>query len=135
MRTRAAAWAASLLLALGAPAAGEPVAASEAQPAALPGRGLYLEHCAVCHGVEGRGDGPAGLPIVPVPRDFGVGRFKFDADGDGRTGTDRDLFLVIRDGAGTVGGNPSMAPWGHLGEERIHELVAYVRSLERHRTP
>lgn len=132
MRARAAAWAASLLFALGAPAA---VDGSEAQPAALPGRDLYALHCATCHGVEGKGDGPAGLPIVPMPRDFGVGRFKFDADGDGRTGTDRDLFLVIRDGAGAVGGNPLMAPWGHLGEQRIHELVAYVRSLERLRAP
>lgn len=133
MRTRAAAWAALLLLLLlGAPAAAEPVAASEAPPAVLPGRELYVQHCAICHGPEGKGDGPAGLPIVPMPRDFSVGRFKFDADSDGRTGTDRDLFLVIRDGAGAYGGNPLMAPWAHLGEERIHELVAYVRSLERH---
>jgi len=135
VRARAAARAASLLLALAAPAAGEPAEASEAQPAALPGRDLYVEHCATCHGVEGKGDGPAGLPILPMPRDFRVGRFKFDADGDGRTGTDRDLFLVIRDGAGAVGGNPAMAPWSHLGEERIRELVAYVRSLERHPAP
>lgn len=133
MRARAAARAAGLLLVLGAPAAGEAV---EAGPAAtLPGQALFAEHCALCHGVEGGGDGPAGLPLVPMPRDFRVGRFKFDADGDGRTGTDRDLFLVIRDGAGAVGGNPVMAPWGQLGELRIHELVAYVRSLERHQAP
>jgi mono/diheme cytochrome c family protein len=124
VRARAALGAASLLLGLGAPATGEPVDA-------LPGRDLYVEHCTVCHGAEGKGDGPAGVAIVPMPRDFRVGRFKFDADGDGRTGTDHDLFLVIRDGAGAVGGNPVMAPWGHLGEERIRELVAYVRSLER----
>lgn len=127
--------AAGLLLALGAPAAGESGSQGEVQPAALPGAALYIEHCVLCHGAEGKGDGPAGLPLVPMPRDFGVGRFKFDADGDGRTGTDRDLFLVIRDGAGAVGGNPAMVPFGHLGEQRIHELVAYVRSLARHETP
>jgi hypothetical protein len=60
-----------------------------------------------------------------------VGRFKFDADSDGSTGTDRDLFLVIRDGGAAVGGSPLMAGWGHLGDVRIRELVAYVRSLER----
>lgn len=135
MRAGAAARAASLLLLLLGASEGEPSDASEAQPAALPGRDLYDQHCAVCHGAEGKGDGPAGLPIVPMPRDFSVGRFKFDADGDGRTGTDRDLFLVIRDGAGAVGGNPVMAPWKHLGDERIHDLVAYVRSLARDRAP
>lgn len=142
MRMRAAAWAAPLLFLLGAPAllvaapaTAEPTEASEAPPAAPSGRDLYVQHCAICHGPEGKGDGPAGLPIVPMPRDFSVGRFKFDADSDGRTGTDRDLFLVIRDGAGAYGGNPVMAPWAHLGEERIRELVAYVRSLERHPEP
>jgi mono/diheme cytochrome c family protein len=117
------------LLVLAAAAAG----ADTTPPKASPGGTSYTQLCANCHGAEGKGDGPAGLAIVPMPRDFGVGQFKFDADGDGRTGTDRDLFLVIRDGAGAVGGNPLMMPWGHLGDERIRELVAYVRSLERKR--
>lgn len=127
MTARAAACAAGLLLALAAPATAE----GEAGAAPLPGRALYVEHCAVCHGAEGKGDGPAGLAALPMPRDFSVGRFKFDADADGRTGTDLDLLLVIRDGAAKVGGSPAMAPWGWLGEERIRALVAYVRSLER----
>lgn len=107
--------------------------ASDGDGEALPGRALYEQYCVTCHGVEGKGDGPAGLAALPMPRDFTVGQFKFDADGDGRTGTDRDLFLVIRDGGAAVGGNPLMASWGHLGGERIRELVAYVRSLEQSR--
>lgn len=116
-------------LALGAATA----SAAGAADAPLPGQTLYEQNCLSCHGVEGKGDGPAGLAALPMPRDFRVGQFKFDADGDGRTGTDRDLFLVIRDGGAAVGGNPLMAAWGHLGDERIRELVAYVRSLERPR--
>lgn len=104
--------------------------AGAADDEALPGQALSEQYCVTCHGVGGKGDGPAGLTALPMPRDFTVGQFKFDADGDGRTGTDRDLFLVIRDGGAAVGGNPLMAPWGHLGDDRIHELVAYVRSLE-----
>jgi mono/diheme cytochrome c family protein len=100
-------------------------------PAPLPGEATYREICINCHGAEGKGDGPAGLAALPMPRDFSVGQFKFDADGDGRTGTDRDLFLVIRDGAAAVGGNPLMMAWGQLGEDRVRELVAYVRSLEK----
>jgi len=66
-----------------------------------------------------------------MARDFSVGQFKFDADSDGHAGSDEDLFLVIRDGALAAGGSPLMAPWGHLGNESIRELVGYVRSLER----
>ena len=94
------------------------------------GRATFEALCVNCHGPLGQGVGPAGRDLLPVPRDFTVGQFKFDADGDGQTGTDDDLFLVIRDGAGPAGGNPLMAAWGHLGDDQVHALVAYVRSLQ-----
>jgi len=100
----------------------------------LLGKQTYDQQCVSCHGPTGKGDGPAGLAALPMPRDFSVGRFKFDADSDGQTGTDRDLFLVIRDGGAAAGGSPLMAAWGQLGDERIGELVVYVRSLESPRT-
>jgi high-affinity iron transporter len=31
---------------------------------------LYIEHCAACHGVEGRGDGAAGRQLDPAPSNF-----------------------------------------------------------------
>ena len=34
------------------------------------GRDLYRQECAVCHGAQGRGDGPGGLALKPRPRDF-----------------------------------------------------------------
>jgi mono/diheme cytochrome c family protein len=107
------------------------VPSATAEKGALPGQKTYEELCITCHGPEGKGDGPAGITAVPMPRDFSVGQFKFDADSDGRTGTDADLFLVIRDGGTAVGGNPLMAAWAHLGDDTIRELVAYIRSLER----
>ena len=108
-------------------------ASASAEEGALAGQALYEQHCTTCHGAEGKGDGPAGIDVLPMPRDFSVGQFKFDADGDGRTGTDHDLFLVIRDGAAKVGGNPLMVSWAPLGDDAIRDLVAYVRSLERPR--
>lgn len=33
-------------------------------------RNLYAQHCAVCHGVDGQGDGPAATGLVPPPTDF-----------------------------------------------------------------
>lgn len=96
-----------------------------------PGQQTYRQLCQNCHGGEGKGDGPAGLTALPMPRDFSVGQFKFDANSDGRTGTDEDLFLVIRDGALAAGGSPLMAPWGSLSDDTIREIVIYIRSLER----
>ena len=106
--------------------------APAAEPPA-PGQQRYQQLCENCHGPEGKGDGPAGLGAQPMPRDFSVGLFKFDADSDGRTGSEEDLFLVIRDGGRAVGGSPLMAPWGQLGDDSIRELVGYIRSLERAR--
>jgi len=91
----------------------------------------YDTLCASCHGPGGKGDGPAGLTLSPMPRDFSVGEFKFDANSDGEPGTDADLMLVIRDGALAYGGHPLMAAWGHLGDERIAGLVGYIRGLRR----
>ena len=108
-------------------------APASAAAAPAPGQQRYQQLCENCHGPEGRGDGPAGLGAQPMPRDFSVGLFKFDADSDGRTGSDEDLFLVIRDGGMAVGGSPLMAPWGQLGDDSIRELVVYIRSLERAR--
>lgn len=34
------------------------------------GRELYLKHCAVCHGQEGKGDGPAAKGMNPSPANF-----------------------------------------------------------------
>ncbi|MBI2890628.1 MAG: cbb3-type cytochrome c oxidase subunit II [Nitrospirae bacterium] len=34
------------------------------------GRGIFLSQCGVCHGFEGKGDGPAGHVLTPHPKDF-----------------------------------------------------------------
>jgi putative copper resistance protein D len=36
------------------------------------GRSVYAEHCAICHGVNGRGDGPLARTMVPRPADLRV---------------------------------------------------------------
>ena len=87
--------------------------------------------CWTCHGKTGAGDGPAGAALNPPARDFSTGDFKFDADKDGTPGTDTDLAMIIKDGAQKYGGNPSMTPWAHLGDEAIADLVAYIRTLKK----
>ena len=39
-------------------------------PGAAPGRVLYLQYCASCHGVGGRGDGPVAEALTVAPPDL-----------------------------------------------------------------
>jgi mono/diheme cytochrome c family protein len=96
-------------------------------------KGLYTANCASCHGETGKGDGPVAPAIPPPPpRDFAVGDFVYDADGDGTVGTDADLKALIGKGAGAFGGNMMMAAWaGLLSDEDIDGLVAYIRTLKQ----
>ena len=95
------------------------------------GKVAYAANCLSCHGDTGKGDGPVGKVLQPPPRDFSVGDFKFDTEGDGKPGTDADLKAVISKGAGAFGGNQMMAPWGGiLSDDDIDNVVAYIRTLK-----
>ncbi len=98
---------------------------------AAAGKATYDTLCTTCHGPTGKGDGPAGVALTPAPRDFSVGDFKFDADKNGTPGEDADLKLVIKNGAAAYGGNPVMAPWGHLSDADLDNVIAYVRGLKQ----
>jgi mono/diheme cytochrome c family protein len=95
------------------------------------GKSVYTTNCSSCHGDSGKGDGPVGAALNPKPRDFSTGDFKFDTDGDGTPGTDADLKNLILKGAGAYGGSPLMAPWAHLPESDIENVIAYIRSLKQ----
>ena len=97
---------------------------------AAAGKTTFETNCASCHGTGGKGDGPVGLALDPKPRDFTVGEFKFDTDGDGGPGTDADLEAVITQGAMKFGGSPLMAPWPTLSEEQVTDVIAHIRSLK-----
>lgn len=100
---------------------------------AAAGKAVYTGKgtCWTCHGQAGKGDGPAGKALNPAPRDFSVGSFKFDADKDGKPGTDADLKLVITKGAGAFGGSPLMVAWGALSPKEVDDVIAYIRSLHK----
>ena len=62
------------------------------------GRRIYAEHCAVCHGPDGHGNGPAAPSLIPRPRDFTLGQFKYKSTAPGLPPTDEDLIHVVADG-------------------------------------
>ena|SRR6056297_1205812 len=61
-------------------------------------RGLYREHCGVCHGVAGSGRGPAAAMQKPYPRDYRMGIFKFKSTPRGAKPTRDDLRALLQRG-------------------------------------
>ena len=98
---------------------------SRPPPDLAAGRAAYLQFCARCHGLEGRGDGLDAARFYPRPRDLSMGVYKFRSTTSGTPPTDEDLFQTIT--RGLPGSN--MPDWQHLDEATRWQLVAYLKSL------
>jgi mono/diheme cytochrome c family protein len=96
-------------------------------PAGAPrGQQIYAQHCAVCHGPDGRGNGPAAPSLIPRPRDFTLGLFKYKSTPAGQPPSDADLARVVRDGLQAS----AMPYWrGLLSEADITDVVAYIKTF------
>ena len=91
------------------------------------GRMVFEEHCMICHGEKGDGNGELSATLHPRPRSFREGLFKFRTTPWGKMPTDEDLKHTIRTGlSGTA-----MGMFAHLSEDDVTSVVAYVKSFSR----
>lgn len=92
-------------------------------PADMPGRGLYQKHCALCHGTSGDGRGKSAALLPVYPRDYRMGRYKFNGTERGVKPTKEDLAYLIKHG---ISGTSMVKIVPELSEQEIDALVDYV---------
>ena len=115
-------------------------AQTTSQPAAAAaierGRATYREHCAVCHGDRGRGDGPAAASLTPRPTNLTtMTRVTGAFPGAHIAATIKGTDPVV------AHGNPGMMIWGAIfladangsqarADERVNDLVRFIESIQ-----
>ena len=87
---------------------------------------LFVQHCAACHGLDGRGRGPAAEQLFPRPRDFVESPFRFASPGGGRQQVIAALERTVSKGV-TRSAMPGFD--GVLEESQIAGLARYVFQL------
>lgn len=77
--------------------------------------------CFNCHGLSGKGDGPAGLFLNPSPTNFSNPKFQ-------KNRTDGEMFWVIKNGTPGTGMVPLIGT--AVTAEEAWLAILYVRSFE-----
>jgi len=81
------------------------------------GKAIYTQRCVLCHGPDGRGDGPGAKGLKPAPRNHHDQAYM-------NSRTDEQLSEVIHKGKG------AMPAWGKvLTDQQIASVLLYVREL------
>jgi len=117
---------------------GRPANPAQFPPSYIPsGQEMYKQFCAICHGADGKGDGPAASNLKTRPSDLTTlakrheGKFPSDY-----------VSTILRFGPGvSAHGSSNMPTWGPIFsiieksnekavQERIKRLSAYLASLQ-----
>jgi mono/diheme cytochrome c family protein len=85
------------------------------------GKMLYREYCAQCHGLTGKGDGPAASGLEPKPAIHANMPFeKLPME---------YLYNVINHGGPAIGKSPNMPYWGlTIGQQGVADVIAYLKA-------
>lgn len=95
-----------------------PIERLRASSAIQRGQTLYLQHCALCHGVRADGKGVRREGLSSEPRDFTDVHWR-------ERFSPRRTFWILREGKP----NTPMPSWRALPEEELWDLTAYVLSV------
>ena len=102
----------------------------------LSGAGMFRDYCAVCHGKDAKGDGPAARALKQTPADLTTLAKRHDGKFP-----DSYVAKVLRNGVkAPAHGDAEMPVWGPLFTSmdsdpaimyvRISSLVSYIKSLQ-----
>ncbi len=104
--------------------------------AAISGKELYREYCAVCHGAGGRGDGPAAHALKTIPTDL----TRIAQSNGGRFPEAAFLASMRGERAIPAHGSNEMPIWGsifskmsnspEMSQTRLHGLMNYIEDMQ-----
>lgn len=91
------------------------------------GREVYERNCVLCHGPRGDGNGELSPGLLPKPRSFREGLFKFRTTPWDKLPTDADLKRTITGGlSGTA-----MGMFTQLRQEEVTAVIEYIKGFSR----
>jgi mono/diheme cytochrome c family protein len=99
-------------------------ACAQTDSAAGDGGKLFQMRCFVCHGRDGKGNGPSSNGLAEKPQDLTDPSWQ-------RATPDDQLRKVIQGGGLAVGRSDAMPPNPDLTADQISALIAYIRSLAK----
>jgi mono/diheme cytochrome c family protein len=102
---------------------------------AIDGKSLFTEYCAVCHGTNGKGGGPAVSALKTSPGDL----TQISKNNGGKFPEDRVLKILRGESTLAAHGTQDMPIWGpvfsrmgspSMAQMRVHALLQYVEGLQ-----
>lgn len=87
---------------------------------------IFTTRCATCHGVDGKGTGPAAQALNPKPRDYSDAAWQ-------KSVTDEQIAMTIVKGGAAMGKSPLMAANPDLEQQPVvvEGLVKMVRGFAK----
>ena len=107
-----------------------------AATSSLDGKSLFQEYCAVCHGKDGKGGGPAAQALKQSPGDL----TQISRQNNGRFPDMKVLAILRGEQSIAAHGSQDMPTWGKtfsdmsvnpdVGQGRMHALVMYLQDIQ-----